>query len=122
MASFLGLVVEFCGGRGRLDFALELVVNFLKVGVGDVGVNLRGGDTAVAKHGLHRTQVGTVHYQVGGEAVAQGVRRNVFGNARQLGVIFYEPLYRAGCDAAQFNFALAGDVAVLRHVARVVQE
>ena len=36
-------------------------MNLLEVGVGDVGVNLRGGDAAVAKHGLHRAQVGDVH-------------------------------------------------------------
>lgn len=38
--------------------------------VGDVGVDLGGGDVGVAEHGLDGTNVGTVHEQVGSKAVA----------------------------------------------------
>lgn len=44
-------------------------MNLTEVGVGDVGVNLGGADVSVAKHGLDRAEVGTVHEKVGGEGV-----------------------------------------------------
>ncbi len=34
---------------------------FFKVLVGNVGVNLGGGDVGVAEHGLYGADVGTVH-------------------------------------------------------------
>ena len=44
-------------------------MNFAEVGVGDVGVDLGGGDVGVAEHGLDATEVGAVHEKVGGERV-----------------------------------------------------
>jgi hypothetical protein len=40
-----------------------------------MGVDLRGGQVAVAQQHLHHAQVGAVVEQVRGEGVAQGVRR-----------------------------------------------
>ncbi len=37
---------------------------FLEVGVGDVGVDLRGGYISMAKHGLDSTEIGSVHKKV----------------------------------------------------------
>ena len=49
---------------------------------GDVGVDLGGRNIGVAKQQLHDAQVGTVVEQMGGEGVAQHVRRELFrGNA-----------------------------------------
>ena len=40
-----------------------------------VGVDLRGGNVGVAEQHLHHAQVGAMVEQVGGEGVAQRVRR-----------------------------------------------
>ena len=39
------------------------------MGVGDVGVDLGGGDVGMAEHGLDGAEVGAVHEEVGGEGV-----------------------------------------------------
>ena len=41
-------------------FSMEIFMHIAELFVGDVGVNLGGGDAGVAKHGLHRTDVGAV--------------------------------------------------------------
>lgn len=56
-------------------------MNFFEVGVGDVGVDLGGADVGVAEHGLDGADVGAVHEEVGGEAVAKRVGGNVLGDA-----------------------------------------
>ena len=61
-------------------------MDFFEVGVGDVGVDLGGGDVGVAEHGLDGADVGAVHEEVGGEAVAEGVRGDVFGDVGEFGV------------------------------------
>ncbi len=40
---------------------------------GDVGIDLGGGEVAVAEQHLHDPQVGAVIEQMGGEGVTQGV-------------------------------------------------
>lgn len=42
-------------------FVVELFMDRTQVRVGDVGVDLGGGNVAVAEHGLDRTEIGTVH-------------------------------------------------------------
>ncbi len=49
---------------------MEFFVDFAKVGVGDVSVDLGGGDVGVAEHGLDAAEVGAVHEEVGGERVS----------------------------------------------------
>ena len=58
-----------------------LVVNFFEVGVSDMSVYLGSSHVAVAQHGLDGPQIGSIHKQVSGERVAQGVRGDVFGDA-----------------------------------------
>ena len=48
-----------------------------------VRVDLRGGDVGVAQQHLHHAQVGAVVEQMGGEGVAQHVRRQRRMHARQ---------------------------------------
>ena len=57
---------------GLFGFGVEFLVYFFEVLVGNVGVNLGGGDVGVAEHGLHGADVGAVHEEVGGEAVTEG--------------------------------------------------
>ena len=40
---------------------MKFVVDFFEVGVGDVSVDLSGGDVGVAEHGLDSTEVGAIH-------------------------------------------------------------
>ena len=40
---------------------MEAFVDLAEVLVGDVGVNLRGGDVRVAEHGLDGAEIGAVH-------------------------------------------------------------
>ncbi len=49
---------------------MEFFVNVAEVLVGDVGVDLGGGDVGVAEHALDGADVGAVHEQVSGERVA----------------------------------------------------
>lgn len=61
-------------------------MDFAEVGVGDVGIDLGGGDVGVAEHGLDGADVGAVHEEVGGEAVAESVGRNMLRDAGFFGV------------------------------------
>ena len=46
---------------------MEFGVNFAEVLVGDVSVDLGGGDVGVAEETLDGAEIGTVHEEVGGE-------------------------------------------------------
>ena len=59
-----------CVGRG-----MELLQSFAC----HVSIDLRGRDVGVAEQHLHHAQVGAVVEQVGGEGVAQHVRRDALG-------------------------------------------
>lgn len=52
---------------------MVFAVQILEPCPGHVGVDLGGGQVAVAQQHLHNAQVGAVVEQVGGEGVAQGV-------------------------------------------------
>ena len=59
--------------------------------IGDVGVDLSGGDVSVTEHGLNRADIGTVLEQVGRETVAKGVGRELFGNTSFGRVVLHDP-------------------------------
>ena len=42
-------------------------MNIFEVRVGDMGIDLGGGDIGVTKHGLHRAQISPIHQKVGRE-------------------------------------------------------
>lgn len=75
-------------------------MDFAEVGVGDVGVDLGGGDVGVAEDGLDGAEVGAVHEEVGGEGVAEGVGGDVFGDAGLFGVFLDDAFDGAGGEAA----------------------
>ena len=56
---------------------MGLEVDILQLLAGEVGVHLGGRDVGVAEHLLHGAQVAAAGEQVGGEAVAQGVRAHL---------------------------------------------
>lgn len=60
---------------------VEFFVDFFEVGIGDVGVDLGSADVGMAEHGLDGAEVSAVHEEVGGEAVAESVRGDVFRDA-----------------------------------------
>lgn len=61
---------------------MKRLVDFFEVLVGDVGVDLGGGDRRVSQQGLDRTDVGAVGQEVGGEAVAHRMWRDRLGDPR----------------------------------------
>lgn len=83
-------------------------MNLAKVRVGDVGVNLGGGDVGVAEHGLDRAEVGAVHEEVSGKRVAESVRGDVFGDAGGFGVVINDALDGAGGEAAEISGSVDG--------------
>ena len=60
-----------------------LEVDLLEPLAGEVRVHLGGRDVGVAEHLLHGAQVAAAGEQVGGEAVAQGVRAHPAAEARR---------------------------------------
>ena len=58
--------------------------------VGDVGVDFGRADAGMTEHLLHCQKVGAAFEQVGGEAVAEGVRTDVFLDAVAFGQFFYD--------------------------------
>ena len=96
---------------------MKLFVNLAEVRVGDVGVDLSGGDVGVAEKGLDGAEIGAVHEEVGGERVAESVGGNVFGDAGGASVFFYDALNRARGETA----IVAGSVDGLEMM-RVVEE
>lgn len=80
---------------------------FAQAGAVDVGVDLGGGYAFVAEHGLDGAEVGSALEEVGGEGVAEGVGRDVAGDAR-LGAEFLDEV--EDHDSADvFDAALDGD-------------
>ena len=67
--------------------------------VGEVGVDLGGGDVGVAEEALDGAEVGAIHEEVGGEGVAHGVGGDFFGDAGELGILIDEALNGAGGEA-----------------------
>ena len=73
-----------------------------------MGVDLGGADVGVAEEGLDGADVGTVHEEVGGEGVAEGVRRDVLGDAGLPRVFFDHALDGPGGEAAEVARCIDG--------------
>ena len=67
-------------------------VDFLEPFVGDVGIDLRGGDGGVAEHRLNRPDIGAVDEEIGRETVAERVGMDIFADAGFFGIVFHQPL------------------------------
>ena len=89
---------------------MEFFVDFFKVSIRNVGVDLGGGDVAVAEHGLDASKVGAVHEKVGGEAVAHGVGANVLRNARQASIFTNHALDRARREPSEVTAGVGFDI------------
>lgn len=108
-------------GRGEggslFGFGMKTLVNFAEVGVGDVGVDLSGGDVGVAEKALDGAEVSAIHNEVGSKGVTKGVGGDVFGDAGDAGIFLNDALNRTGSKAAKI--ARGGDGLL---VAGVVEE
>ncbi len=80
-------------------------MNSFQLRVGDVRVDLGGGNIGMAKEPLDASDVGAIDEQIGGKAMAQGVGRNVFGDAGGGGVALHESLDAANGEAGVFTAA-----------------
>lgn len=92
-------------------------MDLAEVGIGDVRVDLGGGDVSVSEHGLDGAKVGAVHEKVGGERMAEGVGGDVFSNAGEAGVFFDDAGDGTRSDAA----VITGGVGIAG-IATVVEE
>ena len=79
---------------------MKFVMYFLEVRVGDMGVDLGSGDIGVSKHGLNGADVGAIHQEIGGEAMSQSVRGNMFGDTGKFGIFLDDTLDRTGGQTA----------------------
>lgn len=66
--------------------AMIFFVGFSEFPVGEMGVDLGGGDGRVAEEFLDGADVGAAVKEFGGVGVAEGVRRDFFGEAGKEGV------------------------------------
>ena len=71
---------------------MKVFVDFAELFVSNVRVNLRGGDGGVTEEGLDGAQVGAVGKQIGGETMADDMRRHFFGDTGLDGVVFNNSL------------------------------
>ncbi len=74
---------------------MEFAVDVAQALVGNMGINLRGGNGRVAEQALHAANVRAVLQQVRGEAVAERVRADFVHNPGQHGVFFDQALNTA---------------------------
>ena len=90
--------------RRRLLFLpplpVERLVHLAELFVREMGVDLRGRDVGVAEELLHGAEVGAVHEEVGGKAVAEEVRVDLVRDARLCGACDDEALDGALGDGA----------------------
>ena len=75
-------------------------MNLAKVRVSDVGIYLSGADVGVAEHSLNGTEIGAVHEKVGRKRMAQGVGRNMLGDAGFFGIVLDDAFNTARSKAA----------------------
>lgn len=78
---------------------VEGFVDFFQVLIGHMGIDLRRRDRGVAEHRLHTPDVGAVDEEIGGKAVAERMRVDVFDDAGFGGVVLDEPLDTARSEA-----------------------
>lgn len=96
---------------------MKTFVNFAEMGVGDVGVNLGGGDVGVAEERLDGAKIGAIHEEVSGEAVAEGVGSDVLGDTGFTSILLDDAFDRAWGEAA----VVAGGIGGL-DVAGIIEE
>ena len=82
-----------------------------------MSVYLRGGNVGVSEHYLYGANVGAVVEEVGGEAVAEDVGRDLVHYPRFCGVVFHHSFYRAGGEAEGAVFAR---ISALLHKKRII--
>jgi len=78
-------------------------VDFFQTGIGDVSIDLSGGDGRMAKHNLHAADVGSIGQKIGSERMAESVRMDIFNDAGFGGVIFNNPLDAAGSETERIG-------------------
>ena len=77
---------------------MRAVVDFQESRRVDLGVALGGRERGVTEQLLDASEIGAGAKQVGGEGVAQGVRRRALGQAPELAQGLHPPLHRAGAQ------------------------
>ena len=92
-------------------------MDFTEALIGKVSVYLGSADIGVTKETLDGTEVGTVHEEVSGKRMAEGVGCDVLGDAGKFGVFGDDTL-----DASGGETAVVSGVLFCAGVARVVDK
>lgn len=92
-------------------------MNFAEVLVGEVGVDLGSTDIGVTEQTLDTAEIGSVHEEVSGKGVTEGVGGDMFGNAGDAFVFVDDAL-----DAAGGETTVVTGVLLCTCVARVIDE
>lgn len=87
---------------------MELLVGFFQIFIGDMGIDLCGGDGGMPEHGLDGAYIGTILEEIGSEAVTQGVRVDVLHDASLGGIVLHESLDAPRGKPECFTTALLG--------------
>ena len=82
--------------------AVEGLVNFFKLLIGDVGIDLGSRNRGVAQHRLDAPDVSAVNEQISGKAVAESVGMDFFDDAGLGGIVFDDSLDAAGSKTKAF--------------------
>ena len=90
---------------------MKSAVHLAEMFVGNVRVDLRGGDVLVAEQRLHRAQIGAAFEQVGGKGVPDDVWGDLARDARPDCVLFDNAL-----DAARREPGVAGTLGRPTHL------
>ena len=84
---------------------MKLLMYFLQPAVGNMGVDLSGGDGRVAQNSLDGADVSSVLQKIGSHRVPQSMRTDFFADdSRFDGVFLDNPLNTAGSKAQVFIF------------------
>lgn len=68
---------------------MEVLVDLLEPLIGDMGIDLGGGNGSVAKHGLHRSNISPIGPKIRRETMTQGMRMYILDNSGFFGVMLY---------------------------------
>ena len=86
------------------SFSVKSFVYFAQLAIGDMSIDLRGGDAGMSEHGLHRADIGAIYQKIGCKGMAQGMRCDFLGDAGANSVFFYHSFDAAGSKLSWRGF------------------
>jgi hypothetical protein len=75
---------------------------FLEMLIGDMGVDLGGGDRGVSEHRLDAPDIRSIGEEIGSKGVPQRMRVDIFDDAGFGGIVFDDAFDTSRCQAGYF--------------------